>query len=43
MGLCDGFKRDALAVERALLVLKNRLQSVVADVSSGSAGRKGPC
>jgi hypothetical protein len=43
MGLCDGFKRYVLAVERALLVLKNRHQLVVADVSSGSAGRKGPC
>jgi hypothetical protein len=43
MGLCDGFKRYVLAVERAVLVLKNRHQLVVADVSSGSAGRKGPC
>ena len=39
----DGFKRDALAVERALLVLKYRHQSAVADASSDSAGRKGPC
>ena len=39
----DGFKRDALAVERALPVLKYRHQSAVADASSGSAGRSGPC
>ena len=39
----DGFKRDAFAVERALLVLKYRHQLAVADASSGSAGRSGPC
>ena len=39
----DGFKRDAFAVERALLVLKYRHQLSVADASSGSAGRSGPC
>jgi hypothetical protein len=43
MGLCDGFKRHVLAVERALLVLKYGHQLAVADASSGSAGRKGPC
>jgi hypothetical protein len=43
MGLGDGFKRYAFALKRAVLVLKYGHQWAVADASSGSAGRKGPC